>query len=212
MDGWATLYNCHLLVGHPSQQVVNDNNKRTWSFSDVGLISLDFFPFLFSLDPTTTLIKRISNHIHPHTHLTVHSTLQKENLSTATKPTHPPNNPRPKKKMFSPTTLLFLALTTTTSSVVLAYPQAAAAANANIDPYFVCPAADMINTHCMGPKDCLYQDNNNCFGYIQCQPADDSYQTGIAYRMACPPTLMWNDNQKWCDYPEASTCTPKKMF
>ncbi|KAM3421689.1 hypothetical protein BST61_g2073 [Cercospora zeina] len=75
-----------------------------------------------------------------------------------------------------------------------------------VDPNFVCPAADMERTHCMGGKDCLYPLPGNCGGYIQCQPKDTTYQTGIAYEMPCPAGLLWNDNQKWCDYPENSTC------
>lgn len=104
--------------------------------------------------------------------------------------------------MFSPT-LLLLALST---SSVLAYPQAG-----SVDPNFVCPVADMMNTKCMGPKDCLYPDDNNCAGFIQCQPKD-GYQTGIAYRMDCSVGLRWNDNAKWCDYPANATCTPHEVY
>jgi hypothetical protein len=45
-----------------------------------------------------------------------------------------------------------------------------------------------------------------CNNYIHCAPADDSYTTGIAYVMPCPSGLLWNDNQKWCDWPEHTTC------
>ncbi|EME82543.1 carbohydrate-binding module family 14 protein [Pseudocercospora fijiensis CIRAD86] len=73
-------------------------------------------------------------------------------------------------------------------------------------PAFVCPSADITATKCLGPKDCLYPNPKTCNGYIQCSPADASYTTGIVHEMPCPSGLQWNDNQKWCDWPENSTC------
>ncbi|USW54951.1 Putative chitin binding domain-containing protein [Septoria linicola] len=71
---------------------------------------------------------------------------------------------------------------------------------------FTCPSADISSTRCMGPKDCLYPDPNSCEGYIQCAPADETYTTGLIYHMPCPAGLLWNDVQKWCDWPENATC------
>ncbi|KAF2210688.1 hypothetical protein CERZMDRAFT_99298 [Cercospora zeae-maydis SCOH1-5] len=48
-----------------------------------------------------------------------------------------------------------------------------------VDSDFVCPAADMQQTHCMGPKDCLYPMPGNCANYIQCQPTDGTYETEV---------------------------------
>ncbi|KXT07835.1 Avr4 [Pseudocercospora musae] len=73
-------------------------------------------------------------------------------------------------------------------------------------PAFVCPSVDIQTTKCMGPKDCLYPNPKTCNGYIQCSPADGSYSTGIVHEMPCPSGLLWNDNQKWCDWPENTTC------
>ena len=107
--------------------------------------------------------------------------------------------------MFFPTELLVLALAVlSTSALPTEYPEPAPAPV----PEFVCPSEDISATKCMGPKDCLYPDPTNCNGFIQCAPADDTYTTGTVYHMPCPDGLLWNDVQKWCDWPENTTCAP----
>jgi hypothetical protein len=76
----------------------------------------------------------------------------------------------------------------------------------NISP---CNTTEIITTHCMGPKDCLYPNPNDCKSYIQCTVNADG-QSGTPVVMPCPAGLEWNDVEKWCDWPERSTCpTPK---
>ena len=70
---------------------------------------------------------------------------------------------------------------------------------------FVCPSEDIISTKCFGPKDCLYQNNNNCNTYIQCT-VDSGERTGTPVVMPCPAGFLWNDHQRSCDYPAFSTC------
>lgn len=70
---------------------------------------------------------------------------------------------------------------------------------------FTCPKDDIARTHCMGPKDCLYPNPLNCGTYIQCQVNADGV-TGRPTVRQCPANLEWNNEKKWCDWPENSTC------
>ncbi|KAF7334978.1 Carbohydrate-binding module family 14 protein [Mycena venus] len=72
---------------------------------------------------------------------------------------------------------------------------------------FVCPAEDIANTGCLGPKDCLYANPNNCNTFIRCIANADG--TGTPVVLPCLLELEWNDNKKECDFPENSTCPPK---
>ncbi|CAG2178745.1 unnamed protein product, partial [Oppiella nova] len=70
---------------------------------------------------------------------------------------------------------------------------------------FTCPAEDIANTQCMGPKDCLYPHPTNCDQFIHCEVNADGV-TGRPTVKDCPPGLEWNDNTKQCDWPSQSTC------
>ena len=56
---------------------------------------------------------------------------------------------------------------------------------------------------CLGLKDCLYPNPNNCNTFIKCLATSDK---GTAVVIPCPIGLQWNDNKKQCEYPEESTC------
>jgi hypothetical protein len=77
------------------------------------------------------------------------------------------------------------------------------------DNGFQCPRADIVNTGCKGPKDCLYPNPNNCNSFIQCVPQPDG--SGKPQLMPCPADLKWNDNKKQCDWPQDSTCGNKPI-
>ena len=70
---------------------------------------------------------------------------------------------------------------------------------------FVCPTEDMIKTQCLGPKDCLYPNPDNCTSFIHCEVNDDN-KTGRPTIKDCPDGLQWNDYMIECDGPENSTC------
>ncbi|CAF0736939.1 unnamed protein product [Adineta steineri] len=77
---------------------------------------------------------------------------------------------------------------------------------------FVCPEEDIAETQCLGPKDCLYPNPQDCNSYIQCTVNADQV-TGTPVVMPCQPNnppLQWNDDTKECDYPENSTCPTGK--
>ncbi|OBT80428.1 hypothetical protein VF21_00840 [Pseudogymnoascus sp. 05NY08] len=70
---------------------------------------------------------------------------------------------------------------------------------------FRCPSKDIINTKCLGPKDCLYPNPGSCNTFIQCT-VDPGERTGTPYVIPCPRGFEWNDNDKKCGSPEKSTC------
>ncbi|KAF7336364.1 Carbohydrate-binding module family 14 protein [Mycena venus] len=71
----------------------------------------------------------------------------------------------------------------------------------NLIPGYICPAEDITATACMGPKDCLYPNPEDCHSFIQCN------DSGLAYVMPCAPNdLVYNDSLKQCDYPESTAC------
>ncbi|OBT84842.1 hypothetical protein VE02_07291 [Pseudogymnoascus sp. 03VT05] len=70
---------------------------------------------------------------------------------------------------------------------------------------FRCPSKDIIETKCLGAKDCLYPDPGSCNTFIQCT-VDPGERTGTPYVIPCPRDFEWNDNDKKCDSPEKSTC------
>ncbi|CAG2180053.1 unnamed protein product, partial [Oppiella nova] len=72
-------------------------------------------------------------------------------------------------------------------------------------PPFQCPREDIVNTLCMGPKDCLYTNPENCNTFIQCT-VNPGNQSGTPVVMPCPAELKWNDNTKECDWPQNATC------
>ncbi|CAF0750563.1 unnamed protein product [Adineta steineri] len=74
---------------------------------------------------------------------------------------------------------------------------------------FVCPEEDIAETQCLGDKDCLYPNSQDCNTYIQCTVNADQV-TGTPVVMACAASLEWNDNTKECDYPANSTCPSRK--
>ncbi|OKO92751.1 Race-specific elicitor A4 [Penicillium subrubescens] len=53
---------------------------------------------------------------------------------------------------------------------------------------FHCPEEDIINTQCLGPKDCLYPNPDNCGTFIQCTVNPDGI-TGTPVVMPCPAGL-----------------------
>nr|ADE28520.1 Avr4 precursor [Cercospora nicotianae] len=100
--------------------------------------------------------------------------------------------------------LFHLAVLSATALSASALPQQQEKPGVNAD--FICPPEDMKRTHCMGPFDCLYALPGNCLGYIQCQPKDETYETGIAYERPCRAGQWWNDEKKYCDTVEPPTC------
>jgi hypothetical protein len=68
-----------------------------------------------------------------------------------------------------------------------------------------CPPEDISATGCMGPKDCLYANPESCNTFIKCTVNSDG-TTGTPIIMDCPAGLEWNDEDKVCEYPFASTC------
>jgi hypothetical protein len=54
---------------------------------------------------------------------------------------------------------------------------------------FVCPAEDIANTQCSGPRDCLYPDPKSCTSYINCEVSADG-TTATAYILDCPAGLQ----------------------
>ncbi|KAF7334977.1 Carbohydrate-binding module family 14 protein [Mycena venus] len=76
------------------------------------------------------------------------------------------------------------------------------------DKSFVCPSQPIINTKCLDIKDCLYANPADCNSYILCAVNADG-MTGTPVVMPCAPGLQWNDNDKFCVFPEDSTCPPK---
>lgn len=70
---------------------------------------------------------------------------------------------------------------------------------------FTCPEEDIANTQCLGPKDCLYPDPENCNQFIHCEVNTDGI-TGRPTVKACPADLEWNDIKIECDWPVNSTC------
>lgn len=68
-----------------------------------------------------------------------------------------------------------------------------------------CPEEDIVATQCAGPKDCLYQNPNDCSSFIACEVNPDG-KTGQPSVLPCPSGLEWNDNEKICDWPANSTC------
>ncbi|CAF1218014.1 unnamed protein product [Adineta ricciae] len=64
---------------------------------------------------------------------------------------------------------------------------------------FVCPEKDILGG-CKDPKECIYQNPNDCGGFIQC---DDS---GKVYYKKCNVGLKWNNRIKNCDIPRKTTC------
>lgn len=53
---------------------------------------------------------------------------------------------------------------------------------------------------CVGPKDCLHPNPDDCTTFIQCNDAK------IAYLMPCPAGLEWNNREKICDWPRNAKC------
>ena len=76
---------------------------------------------------------------------------------------------------------------------------------------FVCPTEDIINTKCMGPKDCLYPNPDSCTSFIHCEVNADGV-TGRPTIQDCPGGLQWNDNKKECDWPSSSTCPNRRWM
>ncbi|XP_054153525.1 peritrophin-1-like [Oppia nitens] len=76
---------------------------------------------------------------------------------------------------------------------------------------FRCPTKDIIATHCLGPKDCLYTNWLNCNTFIQCLVNADG-RTGRPVVMPCPAGLKWNNRDKLCDRPERSTCRHSELL
>ncbi|CAF0748834.1 unnamed protein product [Adineta steineri] len=74
---------------------------------------------------------------------------------------------------------------------------------------FVCPEEDIAETQCLGDKDCLYPNPQDCNSYIHCEVNADQV-TGAPAFTYCPASLEWNDNKKECDWPENSTCPTGK--
>ncbi|XP_054153521.1 peritrophin-55-like [Oppia nitens] len=70
---------------------------------------------------------------------------------------------------------------------------------------FRCPPRDIINTKCLGPKDCLYTNWSNCNTFIQCT-VNPGGRTGTPVVMPCSKGLKWNNRDKVCDYPNRATC------
>jgi hypothetical protein len=66
-------------------------------------------------------------------------------------------------------------------------------------PGFHCPVAEIIETKCLGPRDCLYA-NASPRTFIQCVISPDGV-SGHPVVMPCPSDLWWNDRQKVCDWP-----------
>ncbi|PPJ59338.1 hypothetical protein CBER1_05789 [Cercospora berteroae] len=104
--------------------------------------------------------------------------------------------------------LFHLAVLSATALSASALPQQQEKSGVNRD--FICPPEDMKRTQCMGPFDCLYALPGNCLGYIQCQPKDTTYETGIAYERPCRAGQWWNDEKKYCDTVEPPTCKASK--
>lgn len=70
---------------------------------------------------------------------------------------------------------------------------------------FACPPEDIIRTKCLGPKDCLYPNPDDCDSFIQCT-VNPGGVTGTPVVMPCPAGLHWNDRGKICDYPANADC------
>lgn len=79
------------------------------------------------------------------------------------------------------------------------------ARSVDVDNGFVCPTEDIINTQCLGPKDCLYPNPNRCDQFIHCEVNAGSV-SGRPTVKDCPAGLEWNDSEKICDWPVNSTC------
>lgn len=73
----------------------------------------------------------------------------------------------------------------------------------NVD--FVCPEEEIAETGCMGPKDCVYMNTDDCSSFIYCEVSADG-KTAQPIIKNCPSGLQWNDNKKECDFPENATC------
>ncbi|KAI8091862.1 hypothetical protein BDF21DRAFT_410373 [Thamnidium elegans] len=70
---------------------------------------------------------------------------------------------------------------------------------------FICPKEDIEETRCLGPKDCVYQNPNNCNTYIFCALDENGENPGpVVY--PCEAGLKWNDRAKMCDWPANATC------
>ncbi|CAG2166206.1 unnamed protein product [Oppiella nova] len=89
--------------------------------------------------------------------------------------------------------------------VVVGYGSSGQSWSAVISYDFVCSLEDIENTHCIGPKDCLYPHPKECNKFIRCEVSTDGV-TGEPTVKDCPAGLEWNDNKKECDWPIHSTC------
>jgi len=92
-------------------------------------------------------------------------------------------------------TLPILALSTTFVTLTLSSPLLPSRA---LDD-FTCPEQDIIQTKCLGPKDCLYANPSNCASYIECE-INAGEMTGTPSVKNCPIGLKWNDAKKECDF------------
>lgn len=66
-------------------------------------------------------------------------------------------------------------------------------------PTFRCPIRDIIQTKCLGPKDCIYPNPANCASYIKCT-VDPGERSGTPHVVRCPLGTRWNDREKTCDF------------
>lgn len=73
---------------------------------------------------------------------------------------------------------------------------------------FICSMDDIISTKCLGKKDCLYANPDECNGYIQCT-VDPGEITGTTVYIDCSDGEEWNNNEKECGSPRDSTCPTK---
>ena len=72
---------------------------------------------------------------------------------------------------------------------------------------FTCPETDIQQTHCAGPKDCLYPNPDDCHSYIRCEVNEDG-MTGRPTVYQCPAGMEWNRNTAECDWPgQPGTCS-----
>ena len=63
--------------------------------------------------------------------------------------------------------------------------------------YFSCRA--ILATEVICAADGLMADPTDCHKFINCA-------NGIAFSQSCPPTLQWNSQNNYCDYPENVDC------
>jgi len=94
----------------------------------------------------------------------------------------------PISTLLSLATLTGLAISLPSASPSVLHPRAA----------FRCPIRDVLQTKCLGPKDCLYPNPDDCASYIRCE-LDEGERSATPHVEHCPLGTKWNDRKKECD-------------